>query len=156
MTLVSLFRKVRYCCQTIFEKSGNLAGLFLESWIILLNFFANPQIADRSFSGIVRSRPEVFREKCGWPYELPGFGNGSRGWGLSPPYPHKRGVPPPPTGRPRGGIREAKTALAQRGPDEAPERLRAKARRGRNHIFIVKMRDGTLINFNRFPFLNQQ
>jgi len=34
---------------------------------------------------------------------LPGFGNGSRRGGLSPPYPHERGVPPPPTGCPRGG-----------------------------------------------------
>ena len=26
--------------------------------------------------------------------------------GLSPPHPHERGVPPPPTGRPRGGLRK--------------------------------------------------
>ena len=136
MTLVSLFRKVRYCCQTIFEKSGNLAGLFLESWIILLNFFANPQIADRSFSGIVRSRPEVFREKCGWPYKLPGFGNGSRGWGLSPPYPHKRGVPPPPTGRPRGGSGRRKLHLPSEGPMRRPSDSERK-RGGGGIIFLL-------------------
>jgi len=61
-TLVSLFRKVRYCCQTIFKKSSNLAGLFLESWITLLNFFENPQLMTRSFFEIRSSRIDLFPE----------------------------------------------------------------------------------------------
>ena len=54
-------------------------------------------------------------------------------WGLTAPTPPRR-------------IREGETALAQRGPDEAPERLRAKARRGRNRdgIFQMIMRSGKI------------
>ena len=137
MTLVTLFRKVRYCCQTIFEKSGNLAGLFLESWIILLNFFANPQNRGSIFFRDRPARDRKFSEKsAGGRTELPGFGNGSRGWGLSPPYPHERGVPPPPTGRPRGGSGRRKLHLPSEGPMRRPSDSERK-RGGGGIIFLL-------------------
>ena len=49
--------------------------------------------------------------------------------GAVAPIPPQERSAAAPDGAPPRRIREAKTALAQRGPDEAPERLRAKARR---------------------------
>ena len=54
--------------------------------------FANPQLTVRNF-------PEIFGSE---PPEVPVCVMGIS-WGLSPPHPHERGVPPPPKGRPRGG-----------------------------------------------------
>jgi hypothetical protein len=46
-------------------------------------------------------------------------------------------LPAAPDGAPPRRIRVGSTALAQRGPDEAPERLRALARRGKNHKMLI-------------------
>jgi hypothetical protein len=45
------FGKVQQSCRT-----------FLESWITLLNFFANPQLVTRSFFTIISSRIDLFPE----------------------------------------------------------------------------------------------
>ena len=107
------FRNCRAGTRTFPGILSSRCDLFLQSSAIDPNFFCNCQLTTRCFF-----------EKSGWDRtEHLGFGNGSRGWGLSPPYPHERGVPPPPMGRPRGGsITEDEHAgnLPSEGPVRRP------------------------------------
>ncbi len=69
---------------------------FRKSSATQSGFLENSQQVAQTFLRIFSPRSKVFRKRAGIPRTL--------GWGLSPPYPHKRGTPPPPAGRPRGGF----------------------------------------------------
>jgi len=77
---------------------------------------------------IVRSRPEVFKEKCGWLYGFYQFWKRIRKMRASPPYPHEQGVPPPPTGRPRGGSGRDQPHSPPPCPERGPEAGRTHTR----------------------------
>jgi hypothetical protein len=69
-------------------------------------FLKSLQLQSRSFSGILGSGPEIFRE-CPAGLYHPDFVMGIMMMGADAPIPPKeRGVPPPPAGSLRGGSRE--------------------------------------------------
>ena len=76
-------------------------------------FFQNLQLMCDTFLKISGSRPTLFR-KSAVRFDLENVVGIS--WGLSPPHPHERGVPPPPTGRPRGGSGRNNLHLSRRAP----------------------------------------